>query len=177
MEKINNFFRMAKSTWGVIAIFVGAIILANNAIIWFGERFSVINAFCLIGLSITTRDVIHERWQSKGLWVKMGGLIVLSGCISWITNPATGQIAVASVIAFGCSMFVDTLIYQLLIKNKKIIKINGSNVFSSFADSIIFPIIAFGGFPLLIIIGQFIAKITGGFIWSLVIQKNTEGKP
>ena len=102
----------------------------------------------------------------------MGTLIIISGGISYLTNPLTGRIVIASVIAFAVSMILDTVVYQLLFKKRKIIKINGSNIISAVADSIIFPTIAFGGFSLWLTIGQFLAKVFGGFIWSLFLSKN-----
>ena len=51
------------------------------------------------------------------------------------------------------------------------IKVNGSNIFSAAADSLIFPTIAFGGFMPLIVLGQFAAKVCGGFLWTWAISK------
>ena len=38
-------------------------------------------------------------------------------------------------------------------------------------DSIVFPTLAFGLFMPEIVLGQFVAKFVGGFLWSLVLQK------
>ena len=45
----------------------------------------------------------------------------------------------------------------------------GSNVFGALVDSLVFPTIAFGGFLPWITLGQFAAKVAGGFLWSLVL--------
>ena len=50
------------------------------------------------------------------------------------------------------------------------IRVNGSNVAGSAIDSIVFPTLAFGVFMLEIVLGQFVAKFLGGFLWSLVLQ-------
>jgi len=104
----------------------------------------------------------------------MGTLIATSGVVSYLSNPATGRIVIASLMAFTVSMCADAFVYQKLIKKKRFIKINGSNLASSLTDSIIFPVVAFGGFPLLIILGQFGAKVGGGFLWSLWLKDMEE---
>ncbi|MDG1177262.1 MAG: hypothetical protein P8O73_03090, partial [SAR324 cluster bacterium] len=51
-----------------------------------------------------------------------------------------------------------------------IIGANGSNVAGSVIDPIVFPTLAFGVFMPEIVLGQFVAKFVGGFLWSLVLQ-------
>jgi hypothetical protein len=48
---------------------------------------------------------------------------------------------------------------------------NGSNVAGAAVDSLIFPLLAFG-LPMLwpIVLGQLVAKIAGGAIWSAVLS-------
>ena len=41
-------------------------------------------------------------------------------------------------------------------------------------DSILFPTIAFGSFLPLIVLGQFAAKVGGGFVWSLLLNRRTK---
>ena len=50
------------------------------------------------------------------------------------------------------------------------IRANGSNVAGSAIASIVFPTLAFGVFMPEIVLGQFVAKFVGGFLWSLVLQ-------
>jgi hypothetical protein len=52
-----------------------------------------------------------------------------------------------------------------------LIRANGSNVAGSAVDSIVFPTLAFGAFMPEIVLGQFVAKFVGGFLWSLVLQR------
>ena len=49
-------------------------------------------------------------------------------------------------------------------------------LFSAMADSTIFPTIAFGSFMPLIVLGQFAAKVSGGFIWAFIISRFREKK-
>ena len=49
-------------------------------------------------------------------------------------------------------------------------RINGSNVPSAMVDSLVFPTLAFGAFLWPIVLGQFVAKVLGGFVWSLIFE-------
>jgi uncharacterized PurR-regulated membrane protein YhhQ (DUF165 family) len=66
---------------------------------------------------------------------------------------------------------VDAVIYSLLGKYPRWLRINGSNVPSAAVDSILFPTLAFGSFLPLVTLGQFAAKVAGGFVWSIALQK------
>lgn len=159
-----------------LLIFFLAIVLANLSVFWFGPISTIFNAFFLVGLDLTIRDKLHETWRNRNLGLKMLLLISAGSVITFILNRDTLQIAFASVVAFSLATLVDTIIYSLLIKRKFLIKANTSNLGSAFADSIAFPTIAFGGFLPIIIIGQFAAKVLGGFLWSLLINHIKERK-
>ena len=88
-----------------------------------------------------------------------------------------GQIALASFVAFTAAAIVDAVIYQLLGKYPRWMRINGSNVPSAFVDSLIFPTLAFGSFLWPIVLGQFLAKVLGGFFWSLIFHWWENRKP
>jgi uncharacterized PurR-regulated membrane protein YhhQ (DUF165 family) len=88
-----------------------------------------------------------------------------------LLNPASQNIAIASVVAFCGAALVDTFIYQKLIKHPWMVKANGSNLGGSLTDSILFPTIAFGSFLPHIILLQFLAKVFGGFVWSWILRK------
>lgn len=154
----------------LIGIYLVAIISANLLTTKFGAWFSIINAFVFIGLDITTRDYLHEVWK-KRLWLKMGLLIASGSLLSWLLNRNAGMIAIASFSAFALAGIVDTIVYAILRKKNYLVKINGSNILSALVDSIVFPTIAFGSLIPLVILGQFIAKVGGGFIWSLILRR------
>ena len=63
-----------------------------------------------------------------------------------------------------------SLVYAGLRKKHFMIRANGSNVAGSAIDSIVFPTLAFGVFMPEIVLGQFVGKFVGGFLWSLVLQ-------
>jgi uncharacterized PurR-regulated membrane protein YhhQ (DUF165 family) len=154
----------------VIAYLV-IIVLANLSIAHFGPSSSIINAFVFIGLDLILRDGLHQRWHRRNLWGKMFVLVVAGGVISYILNPATARIAIASSVAMSCAALMDAVVYSKLYRRGWLIKANASNIGGATIDSIIFPILAFGGFPVLIIIGQMAAKILGGAVWSVVLKK------
>jgi hypothetical protein len=155
-------------------IFVAAIATANLIVAWLGPWVSPINAFVLIGLDLSLRDYLHDKWRNE-LW-RMGLLIAGAGVLSYLLNPAAGRIAIASTVAFTVASTFDALVYHGLIDRKWLVRSNGSNVAGAAADSIAFPLIAFGLFPgVAAIIGlQFVAKVSGGAVWSLALSKVRE---
>ncbi len=153
-----------------IVLYLVAVVGANLLVASFGPASVFIVAFLFIGLDLTTRDGLHEAWHGRGLWPKMLLLIGGGSLLSWLLNRNAGPVALASFVAFAAAGSVDALTYQLLHRQPWFVKINGSNVFSAAADSIIFPTIAFGAFMPLIVLGQFAAKVGGGFLWALVLR-------
>lgn len=154
-----------------VIMYLLAAVLANLSSAYFGAYASILNAFLFIGLDLTARDKLHDAWQGRYLWVKMFLLIAVGSGISYLLNRNAGMIAIASLAAFGVAGLVDAIVYQNLHDKKWMVRVNGSNIFSAMADSLVFPTIAFGGFLPLIVLGQFAAKVTGGFIWSWIIGK------
>ena len=154
-----------------ILLYLVAIIAANLSVAYFGPASTIINAFLFIGLDITTRDALHERWQHQHLTRNMALLIGAGSIISWLLKSDAGSVALASFVAFALSGVADALIYQLLRRYSKFVKINGSNVVSAAVDSIAFPTVAFGMFLPGVVFGQFAAKVIGGYFWSLVLRR------
>jgi len=146
-----------------------AIVAANLLVAQFGPSVVVINAFVFIGLDLTARDHLHDAWKRRHLWPKMTVLIGVGSLLSWLLNRNAGPIALASFVAFGCAGVADALVYHLLGDRSRMLRINGSNVVSAAVDSLVFPTLAFGGFMPLVTLGQFAAKVAGGFVWSLVL--------
>jgi uncharacterized PurR-regulated membrane protein YhhQ (DUF165 family) len=153
-----------------IAIYIAAIVAANLSIAHFGVVSAPINAFLFIGLDLALRDRLHERWKNRAVFTRMLGLFSVAGVISYLLNPASGMIAVASLVAFVVASMADTLVYDKLQAKEYFVRCNGSNLAGALVDSIIFPVLAFGGFPVGVIATQFAAKFWGGFVWSLILQ-------
>jgi len=157
-----------------ILIFLLAIVLANLSVAYFGPVSTPFNAFILIGLDLSLRDHIHEKWHGNNLGLKMLGLICAGAAITYLLNRGAGMICVGSVVAFAGALIVDALIYQKLFHKSRMVKMNGSNIGSSLTDSVLFPTIAFGVFMPWIILFQFLAKVGGGALWAWILTRKQQ---
>jgi len=153
-----------------IFLYLAAIVIANLSVAWFGPAVVILNAFLFIGLDLTARDTLHDAWHGRRLGLKMAGLTAAGSALSWLLNRNAGPVAPASFIAFAAAAMTDALVYHRLLNQSKLLPINGSNIPAALVDSIIFPTLAFGSFMLPIVAGQFIAKVAGGFVWSLILN-------
>jgi len=153
-------------------LYLVAIVIANVAVSILGPWASVWCAFFLVGFVMTSRDRLHEEWAGKHLKRNMFLLIATGSLISLALGA--GQIAIASFVAFAASESLDALVYWYNRKHHgRFYSSNVSNLASSAVDSILFPLIAFG-LPLLIpiVIGQFLAKVVGGYLWSRLLVRD-----
>jgi uncharacterized PurR-regulated membrane protein YhhQ (DUF165 family) len=154
----------------LVGLYLVAIIIANLTVVAFGPSVAIVNAFIYIGLDLTTRDLLHERWHQHGLVWKMAALIATGSLLSWLLNRSAGPIALASLVAFAAAATADTLMYHALRQRRWSVKVNGSNLISSAVDSLLFPTLAFGVFLPWIVLGQFVAKVGGGAVWSVILR-------
>lgn len=154
-----------------IVIYIATLVAANMAVAWFGPTIMPIIAFVLIGLDLTLRDRLHDRWVGKFLWPRMLALIVAAGLLSYWLNPASGPIAIASVVAFGLASLTDAAAYHALAGRSWTVRANGSNFVGATVDSLVFPLLAFGAMMPSIVIAQLVAKVAGGMVWALVIAR------
>lgn len=152
-----------------IVIYIAALVAANMGVAWFGPAAMPVIAFCLIGLDLTLRDRLHDRWRGRHLWPRMLGLIVTAGLVSYWLNPASGPIALASVAAFGLASLADAGAYHLLAGRSWGVRANGSNVVGATVDSLVFPVMAFGAALPSIVLAQLVAKVAGGMVWAIII--------
>ncbi|MDU1573244.1 MAG: VUT family protein [Pantoea sp.] len=150
----------------IAVIYVVAICAANLLVARYGPWVTPINAFFLVGLDMVLRDILHERYGiMRSLF-----LSAIAGIVSYAINPASGLIAIASMVAFIAAAFVNALVYQKLIDKPWLKKSNAGNVAAAAVDSVLFPLIAFGAFLPLIIGAQFVCKTVGGAIWSWLLR-------
>ena len=150
-----------------VLVYAAAMILANLSVATFGPSVTPVNAFVLIGLDLTMRDWLHVRikpWQ-------MAALIAITGGLTYALNPAAGKIAVASACAFSAAALVDWATFTRL-RGSWMYRANGSNVAGAAVDSLIFPTLAFGALMPQIVLAQFMAKIAGGAIWTLIFNRS-----
>jgi len=143
-----------------------AMVAANLLVATFGPAISPINAFLLIGLDLTLRDWLHFRLKT---W-QMGGLILGTGALTYLLNPAAGMIAVASAVSFLVAALVDWAVF-VKTTGSWIKRANVSNTAGAAVDSLLFPTIAFGALMPEIVALQFVAKVSGGAVWSYVLEK------
>jgi len=145
-----------------------AMTLANLLVATFGPSISPINAFFFIGLDLALRDWLHVRLKT---W-QMGGLIVGTGALTYLLNPAAGMIAIASSVSFTAASVVDWTVFAKL-TGTWIKRANGSNIAGAAVDSVVFPTLAFGVLMPQIVVMQFFAKVVGGVFWAYVISKSS----
>lgn len=155
---------------GLVLMYLAAIVAANLSVAAFGPAISIVNAALLIGLDLTARDRLHAAWHGRGLAWKMALLIAAGSLLSWLLNRDAGPIALASFVAFGVSAILDTMVYAALGKHAYLVRVNGSNVVSAAADSLIFPTLAFHAVLPGIVAGQFAAKLIGGAVWAWLLR-------
>jgi queuosine precursor transporter len=155
----------------MVYIYLISLTIANLLVAWLGPWFSPINAFVLIGLDLVLRDKLHDRWQGNSLAIRMFGIIAAAGFLSWVINKDAGMIAIASVVSFMVAMTIDALIYQRLKNRPWFQRANGSNIGGAATDSVLFPTISFGSLMPDIVLLQFVAKVGGGFVWSLILRR------
>jgi len=154
----------------MIYVYLLAIVFANLSDAILGPSMSVVNAFLLIGFDFSCRDYLQSKWEGNNLWIRVFSLILAGGIISYLVNIHAAPIAIASAISFTVASSIDAGVFALLGKRvSKIIRWNGTNLVGAGIDSILFPTLAFGSFMPLVSFGQYVAKIFGGFLWSIVL--------
>jgi uncharacterized PurR-regulated membrane protein YhhQ (DUF165 family) len=149
-----------------------AVVAANLAVDQFGQQALPFTAFLLIPFDLVVRDLLHERWKGNRLRARMGSLILAGSLSTIVFNQGASRVALASFCAFLTAGVIDTIIYHALEGRSRLLKINGSNLFSSITDSAVFPFIAFGSASLWLCAAQAGSKFLGGFVWSLLIYGN-----
>lgn len=154
------------------AAYLGAVVAANLTIAAFGAGLAPVVAFVFIGFNLVTRDRLHDLW-GRAVGRNMLLLIAAGGALSYALNAGAARVALASVAAFALSETADALVYHLRRHRPFLERSNASNVVGAAVDSLVFPVLAFGGFPLTIILLQFVAKTLGGLLWSLLLQART----
>lgn len=163
--------KISRRALAMMAMYLFAIVGANLLVARFGPGISVLNAFLFIGLDLTSRDVLHEMWHDSGLSWKMTVLVGTGSVISWALSGAAGRIALASFIAFAVAGAVDVVAYEMARRRgaSRMRRVNESNIAAASVDSVLFPTIAFGTILPVIIIGQFAAKVFGGYVWAWLL--------
>lgn len=155
----------------LVVAYLAAVAAANLLVSHFGPSAAVLNALLLIGLDLSTRDALHERWQGKAFWPRMLALVCAGGALSLLLG-GSGRVAAASCASFVLAGIADTVSYRLLCQQPRLWRVNGSNLVAAGIDSLCFPVLAFG-WPVLwaIVLGQFAAKVIGGALWAPLLLR------
>jgi queuosine precursor transporter len=153
-------------------LYLAAVVAANLTIAAFGAVAVVPVSFLFVGFVMTTRDHLHDSWLGDGLPWKMSLLVVAGGALSFALNADALTIAVASSVAFAASETANALVYQPLLRRGVpwLQRVNIGNLPNATIDSLLFVTLAFGFAPA-IIAAQIAAKVVGGFVWSLLLQR------
>ncbi len=163
--------------------FILSALIANLIIYYFSGTFSfqllgltvfltpLLVGGIFIGFDLTCRDYLHEQWEEDNLWFRMLILIGIGSILTGIVNINAVWVAIASFTGFMAAGLIDTFVYGRLIEQNSMIKVNGSNIFGSFADSFFFISIAFGSIMPLLIFLQFLLKVLGGLVWSPLVGR------
>ena len=153
-----------------VLVYLAAIAAANLLAAQIGPSVTIASAFVLIGFDFSCRDYLQARWEGRTLWLRMVALITAGGLISYVLNRDAAQIAVASTVAFVLSSSVDAVVFALIGKRVgRFLRWNGTNIIGAGIDSILFPTLAFGALMPAVVVGQYVAKVAGGLLWSLVL--------
>lgn len=148
-----------------IPIYALAIIVANLLVLQFGPAITPLNAFFLIGLDLALRNWLNLRMRP----LYMGALILGTGLLTYLVNPAGQHIAIASAVAFTCGALADWLTFRSVAGGWMRRNLAGNSV-GALVDSIIFPTLAFGSLMPLIVLMQFAAKVAGGVMWAWFLR-------
>src|SRR5690625_2256715 len=100
-----------------------------------------------------------------------------AGRLAYAVDQSAGMIAIASVAALTGSSIVETLVFQGVFRRRWMVRSNASNVAGAVADSLIFPVVAFGvtgvgGWAALLalVATQAATKTLGGLLWATVFR-------
>ena len=115
------------------------------------------------------RCMFHETWKGKELIIKLGLLVLVSSLATYLINRQSLNIALGSMFGFIVAQIGAGIFYQLTIKSKPFIKVNGSDIIGIVFDSIVFQLVAFNSISTSITLTQIFLKVVGGFFWYWVI--------
>lgn len=151
-----------------VVAYLAAACAANVVVTLFGYAALPFTAIALIPFDLTARDVLHDRWHGNWLGVRMAILVASGSLLAWLFCNGSPAVCVASAVSFSVAGTVDTAAYALLAKVSKWHRMNASNIISSAADSLCFPLIAFGVVSPALAASQVALKVVGGLVWVTV---------
>jgi uncharacterized PurR-regulated membrane protein YhhQ (DUF165 family) len=148
-----------------ITLYAASIVAANLLVVQFGPAITPINAFFLIGMDLALRNWLNLRMRP----IYMGSLILGTGVLTYVLNPAAQQIAIASAIAFTAAALADWLTFNTVAGGWMRRNLAGNSVGAA-VDSLLFPTLAFGALMPAVVVAQFFAKVAGGSFWGYLMR-------
>jgi len=162
-----------RQTIGLMTLYLTAIVAANLIVTHYAKighpEASVYTAFGLVALDLVIRDVLHDWYAGRTRLLVLGVLIAAGSLLSYLANPDSALIAKWSAIAFAAAMTVDGIVYHALRRLPWAERSNASNIAGAAVDSAVFC--AGVGFPFIVAFGQFTAKVAGGVVFVLLLQR------
>jgi uncharacterized PurR-regulated membrane protein YhhQ (DUF165 family) len=152
-----------------ISFYLLAFVLSNFVVLWFGANGLIFTAIFLIPFDFVMRCMFHEQWKGKELIMKLGALVIVSSSFTYFINSESKNIAIGSALGFIAAQIVAGIFYQLTIKKKTFIKVNGSDAIGILIDSVVFQLIAFSSINNYITLTQLCLKLIGGLFWYWII--------
>ncbi len=147
----------AGATFGAMAIYIGAVLLANQtttdfiALPWYG----LVSVGTLVfGITFTQRDRVHRSGR-PWVYAMLITTAILASLQSYLLD-VSWRIILASSLAILLAESADTEIFHRLRKRRWVVRVIGSNAISIPLDSLIFTVIAFAG------------VFSWGMIWSII---------
>lgn len=161
--------------WSTVALYLGSIVVANQAIVKWGAAavpyVTLGLGFCTLGV----RDLLHDLFGSHRR-VKMATLILVGAGLSYLVNADAALVAKGSAAAFFASETVDALTYHGLRDRPWLKRSNTSNIVGAAIDSIVFVSIVFG-FTWTLVLIQTACKVLGGLAFALVFDGSWRPAP
>ena len=152
-----------------ISLYLLAFVFANFIVLWFGSKGLIFTALFLVPFDFVIRCLFHETWKGMELFLKLGALVLIASALTYIINRDSLNIALGSACGFIAAQIFAGIFYQIAIKKRYFIKVNGSDAIGILVDSIVFQIVAFEIIIPSITLSQFLLKIIGGLFWYWVI--------
>lgn len=155
--------------FAILVSYLISIVFGNLIVHYLGRWGVLITSFIFIPFDFVIRCYIHEIFRGRRLYTVLFSVISLGALCTYIINAGAGSVALGSVIGFTVAGIVGSVVYQSLIHKKAFYKVNGSDIASLIADSIVFQLVAFGSLVWAVTTGQIIVKILGGLMWYYVL--------
>lgn len=149
----------------LVVSYLFAAVAANLVVARFGQVALAFTALLLIPFDLFARDLLHDHWKGR-VAGRMTVLVLAGSLLSCLFSQSASRVALASFCAFATSGAVDAVTYHALRSSAKALRMNASNLASSITDSVVFPLVAFGGLSFALSAAQATSKFVGGMAWT-----------